>query len=268
MYKRVLRKKKKVRKIEMPKIKEGEQAILMHSSGKSYLIDIELRTFHSQFGAFQLKDIIGKDYGKRYKTSSGDEFLVLEPAFRDLLSKSLKRGPQIIHPKDVGIIISFCGIGKNTKVLEAGCGSAFFTSYLGNIAKDVVSWEKNDKHYKICSENIKRMKLKNVKINFGDISEEKGKDFDVIVLDLPKPQETIKNITKNLKSGGRIAVYSPCIEQSTSAIETLEKLGFANIMFRECIIRDWEHDKCIRPRTEMLGHTGFLVFARYLEEKT
>ncbi|MCK5062385.1 MAG: tRNA (adenine-N1)-methyltransferase [Candidatus Aenigmarchaeota archaeon] len=252
----------------MTKIKEGDQAIIMHDSGNSYLIDIELRTFHSQYGAFSLKDIIGKDYGKRYKTASGDEFLVLEPDFRDMLAKSLKRGPQIIHPKDVGIIISFCGIGKDTKVLEAGCGSAFLTSYLSNIAKSVVSWEKNEKHYKICTGNIKNMNLKNVEVKPGDIKEEKNKDFNVVILDMPKPEETIPHITKNLKIGGRIAVYSPCIEQSTSAIETLEKLGFANIMFRECIIRDWEHDKCIRPKTDMLGHTGFLVFARYLGKRT
>ncbi|MCK5593964.1 MAG: methyltransferase domain-containing protein [Candidatus Aenigmarchaeota archaeon] len=251
----------------MTKIKEGDQAIIMHDSGNSYLIDIELRTFHSQYGAFSLKDIIGKDYGKRYKTTSGDEFLVLEPDFRDLLSKSLKRGPQIIHPKDVGMITTFCGIGKTTKVLEAGCGSAFLTSHLGNIAKSVVSWEKNEKHYKICTENIRRMGLKNIEVKAGDIKEEKDTDFDVVILDMPTPQDTIREITKNLKVGGRIAVYSPCIEQSTAAIHMLESKGFTNIVFRECLIRDWEQEKCIRPKTAMLGHTGFLVFARYIKKE-
>lgn len=247
----------------MAKIKEGDKALIITDSGKSYLVDIELRTFHSQYGAFSLKDLIGKEYGKRYNTSSNKEFLILKPDFRDLISKNLKRGPQIIHPKDVGLIITFCGIGKNTKVLEAGCGSGFLTSYLGNIAKSVTSWEINKKHYKICSENIKNMNFKNVKVNSGDIKDEKEKDFDVIILDLPKPQDTIKEVTKNLKIGGRITVYSPCIEQSVEAIKTLKSLGYINIILRECIIRDWEYDDCTRPKTEMLGHTGFLVFARY-----
>ena len=193
----------------MTKIKEGDSAIIMHDSGKSYLITIELRTFHSQYGAFELKNLIGKEYGKRYKTTTDKEFLVLEPDFRDLLSKNLKRGPQIIHAKDVGMIISFCGIGKNTKVLEAGCGSAFLTSYLGNIAKEVVSWEKNDRHYKICTEKIKKMNLKNVEVNFGDVKEEKKKNFDVIILDMPNPENTIIEIDKNIKVCGIITVYSP-----------------------------------------------------------
>ena len=248
----------------MTKIKEGDKAIIMQDSGKSYLIDIELRTFHSQYGAFQLKDIIGKTYGKRYKTTTGNEFLVLEPDFRDLLSKSLKRGPQIIHPKDVGMITTFCGIGKTTKVLEAGCGSAFLTSHLGNIAKSVVSWEKNEKHYKICTENIRRMGLKNIEVKAGDIKEEKDTDFDVVILDMPTPQDTIREITKNLKVGGRIAVYSPCVDQSMMVCRALEENGFIDVIFMECMIREWGVNKGTRPNTMMLGHTGFLVFARYM----
>lgn len=246
----------------MEKINEGDKAIIIHNSGATYFINIELRTFHSQYGALSLKDLIGKEYGKKYKTSSSNEFLVIRPDFRDLITKQSKRGPQIIHPKDIGLIISYCGIGKDTTVLEAGCGSAYLTSYLGNIAKKVVSWEKNKKHYKIGSENIKKMNLKNVTVKFGDICEEKGKNFDIIILDMPKPEETIEKITENLKTGGRITVYSPCIEQSTASIKKLESLNFINIICIECLTREWEQEKCIRPKTSMLGHTGFIVFAR------
>ncbi len=251
----------------MVTIKENDKAMLLHESGYSYMVDIAIRTFHSQFGALSLKDLIGKEYDKRYETSSGDHFLVIRPDFKDKIRKILKRGPQIIHPKDVGMIISYCGIGKNSKILEAGCGSAHLTSHLGNIAKKVKSWEKNNKHYKIASSNIEKMGLsENVEVSFGDIYQETENDYDTIILDMPMPEKTIEKVTDKLKLGGRMAVYSPCIEQSTASINTLEELGYTDINFMECMIRNWENEKCIRPKTTMIGHTGFLVFARKIRE--
>jgi len=54
--------------------------------------------------------------------------------FPDILMK-LKRGPQVILPKDAGMIIAISGIGKESVCVDAGAGSGWLAVTLGNIAK-------------------------------------------------------------------------------------------------------------------------------------
>lgn len=246
------------------KIKEGDEVLLVARDGKTFLKLVELRTFHSQYGAFEMKKLIGKQYGTIAKTSSKEEFMVIEPDFRDKTILKLKRGPQIIHRKDVGFIISNCGITKDTKVLEAGTGSAYLTSHLASIAKEVVTYEARESHHKIAKKNIEKLGLSNVKSKLGKVEDVKEKDFDVIILDLPAPDDAIPLMTKCIRKGGRICVYSPCVEQMTRSKEQLEKAGFSMLSMHEIILRNWDFEKCVRPSTQMLGHTGFLMFARYI----
>ncbi len=51
---------------------------------------------------------------------------------RDFLRKA-KRGPQIIPPKDFGMIVAETGCGKDWKVVDAGTGSGFLAMMLANI---------------------------------------------------------------------------------------------------------------------------------------
>ncbi len=245
-------------------IKENDYALFAHGSGKTFLKKIELRTFHSQFGAFELKKLIGKKYGSSVKTGTGEKFVVLRPDFNDLVAKRLRRKPQIIHKKDIGLIITYLGIGRESKVLEAGTGSAFLTVHLANIVKEVVTYEKRDAFYENAKKNIENLGLGNVKIFNDDILKCKEKDFDVIVLDLPGPAGMIKKLIKKLKTGGRVCIYSPDIENAVESKKMLETLNFKNVKFMECLIREYQTDKCVRPLTQMLGHTGYLIFGRII----
>ncbi len=247
------------------KIKEGDNVLLVAKDGKSFIKTVELRTFHSQYGALELKKLIGKPYGSVMKTSSEKEFLALEPDFRDKTVISLKRGPQIIHRKDIGFIISSCGITGESKVLEAGTGSAYLTSHLASIAKEIITYEARESHYKIAKKNIETMGFKNVKLKLGEVEKAKEKGFDVVILDLPAPDEAIPSIIRCIKNGGRLCVYSPSIEQMVRSKKVLEENGFMMISMKEIILRGWDTGKCIRPSTQMLGHTGFLMFARYVK---
>lgn len=243
-------------------IKEEDTVLLQHGSGKSFLRKVEMRTLQTEFGAFELWKLAGKKEGSSVKTSKGEKLLVLRPDLLDLQAKKLKRLPQIVHRKDVGLIITNCSIGSKTRVLEAGTGSAYLTSYLSSVAKEVVTYESRRRHYNVAKRNIEALGLDNVKIVNKDVRKAAEKDFDVVVLDLPKPQEVIPAVAKSLKRGGRIAVYSPCIEQSDAAVKALNKLKFVGVRMVELLLRAWESDKCLRPKTQMLGHTGFLVFGR------
>lgn len=248
------------------KIKENDFVMLEHKSGHSYLMKVQLRTFHSSQGSFELKKLIGKAYGCKIKTFSKEEFVVLKPDFKDLIAKALKRKAQIIHPKDIGLIVTYCGIGKETRVLEAGTGSAFLTCYLANIAKEVVSCERREDFYLNAKENLLALKMKNVKLLNIDVIKTKEKGFDVLILDVENPFELIKKLKNKLKIGGRIAVYMPSIDQVIKTEKALKEAKFSYIQIKEVLLREWESSKCFRPTTQMLGHTGFLIFARNLSD--
>jgi tRNA (adenine57-N1/adenine58-N1)-methyltransferase catalytic subunit len=47
------------------------------------------------------------------------------------LLRKLKRGPQVVLPKDIGMILGFTGVGKTSKVVDAGAGSGWLAISLG-----------------------------------------------------------------------------------------------------------------------------------------
>ncbi len=81
--------------------------------------------------------------------------------------RRLKRGPQVILPKDAGIILTYSGVGKNSRVLEAGTGSGYLTRMLANFCKEVITYERDDRFYKLAKKNLSD--VKNVKIKHQDI---------------------------------------------------------------------------------------------------
>jgi tRNA (adenine57-N1/adenine58-N1)-methyltransferase len=69
--------------------------------------------------------------------------------------RNLKRGPQVVLPKDFGMVAAFTGIGKKSVVVDAGAGSGFLAVALGNIAKSVVTYERREEFAKLAERNIK-----------------------------------------------------------------------------------------------------------------
>jgi len=175
--------------------------------------------------------------------------------------KKLKRGPQAIMPKDIGLIITETGIGKDSKILEAGTGSGMLTSYLANICKKIITYERRKDFYELSKNNFKNIGFKNIKIINKDISESKEKNIDVMILDLPNPEDYI-NIAKNsLNKEGYLVCYLPHITQIQSLLSHLEGLRLMRVT--ELMRRDWLfEDNRIRPKSKIIGHTAFLVFIK------
>lgn len=121
---------------------------------------------------------------------------------------------------------------------------------------------------------------------------------------MPSPWEAIAAAKLAIKnSGGRIATFSPCIEQVTRTVQELEKQGAVQIRMFEVLTRSFElkqmpklditagdyamsrksagkrkrkaedEDETIedqksslmvtKPSFEMKGHTSFLLFAQW-----
>ncbi|MEM4272274.1 MAG: rRNA adenine N-6-methyltransferase family protein [Candidatus Bilamarchaeaceae archaeon] len=176
----------------------------------------------------------------------------------------MRRGPAVILPKDIGMVIGYAGIGKKSTVVEAGAGSGFATVMLANIAKKVVSYEWKEEFAGIARENLKRAGLRNAKIKIRDVREgieERG--VDLVLLDMPEAEKAVAHAYLALKEGGFLAGFLPHFEQCKSFWAECEAAGFREKFMLEAIVREYEARECgIRPKHIGLTHTAFLVFAR------
>ncbi|MDP2906581.1 MAG: hypothetical protein Q8O03_01435, partial [Nanoarchaeota archaeon] len=81
--------------------------ILLRLDKRFYWIEGDL---HTNYGVVKEKDLKGSD--NVVKSHEDKEFLMFDANFIDQFEK-IKRGPAIMTPKDIGIIISNTGIGKD-----------------------------------------------------------------------------------------------------------------------------------------------------------
>ncbi len=177
--------------------------------------------------------------------------------------KKFKRGPAIILPKDIGLIITLTGINKDSVVVDAGTGSGFLAAYLANICKKVITYENRREFYEIAKNNLSD--FKNIKLKFKDIYRGiQERNIDLITLDLKEPWKVLKYAKKSLKSDGFIFSYLPTINQIEILLKEIKKHNFRLIKVTELLEREWETEERIRPKSQMIAHTGFLVFIRKL----
>ena len=86
----------------------------------------------------------------------------------------------------------------------------------------------------------------------------------MVVLDLPEPWKALESAEKSLKAGGFLVSYSPTIPQVMDFVNTLDE-SFAYLKTSEIIEREWEvKERKVRPRSQAIGHSGFITFARKL----
>ena len=177
--------------------------------------------------------------------------------------KKLKRGPAITIPKDAGLIISYTGVNKNSKILEIGTGSGFLTIQLARIAKQVITYEKNSSFSEIAQENFKTLGLKNIKLkNKNGLEEIKEKNQDLITIDISNAEEIAESAYNSLKEEGYLAAHCLSIEQSKKLVLECKKY-FKEVFMIENLVREYDVNE-LRTRPKHLGilHTAYLVFAR------
>jgi len=191
------------------------------------------------------------------KTNTGEEVMIADPTLQEIYT-TLKRGPQIITFKDAGYILLRAGVTKDKKVLELGGGSGFMTCLLGMNAEKVVTYENKPSHYDIINHNLKKMELVNVELKLLDAYTEFNENemYDIMIVDLPSPSKTE---LKNLKPGGMIMFYVLNIDQ---LLEARNRTDIIIEEVSEILKREWKFGQVVRPDNKLIGHTGFLIFAR------
>jgi tRNA (adenine57-N1/adenine58-N1)-methyltransferase len=254
-------------------IKENELIYLILDDRRKWLIQVKPgKDFHTHKGIIEFDEIIGKSYGsvvfsKPFDTQ-GYKFYILKPLPSDYVLH-MGRKTQIIYPEDAGLILIYSGIGPGSKVIEAGCGSGALSCILGNYVKPnghVYSYDIREKSLKRAQINILQANLeKFVSIQYGNIIEDNLElsEVDSVVLDMAEPWKAIEKVRNYLKLSGTLVSFSPTIEQVKKTTRSLRKNEFFEINTYELIKRTYQVKKnATRPQTRMIGHSGYLTFAR------
>ena len=249
--------------------------IVIKSKNKKYLTVMKTdEYFITNEGKINYNDI--HSIPTLIKSTTGEQFIIYSPTYKEFVLL-MRRGPQIIYPKDVGSIIVDGNIRNESTVLEIGTGSGALTLYL------ILILGKNGKLYSLDSDNKNQYRAtktinrfistfnKDYEYNLELINERLGDfnfseiedDIDTIVTDVPEPWEFFANNT--IDNDLTWISYLPSISQVEKLTKTLESKNFKNIEIKENLERYWIiKENILRPKNEMVGHTGFIVSSRYI----
>ena len=183
--------------------------------------------------------------------------------FPEILKKC-KRGPQVILPKDIGMILAYSGIGKNSVVVDAGAGSGWLAVSLANVAKKVTAYEWREEFAELAEKNAKRAGVEgSLTIKRANVLEGiDEREVDLVTLDLADSDKAVAHAHAALRAGGMIFGYLPHVEQSRRFFEACTDAGFESPQMMEVIVRDYlVRESGVRPENTGLTHTAYLVFA-------
>jgi len=249
------------------KVKKNDVVVLIEDSGRRYFVNTGGKTDKIKgIGVFDPAILVGKRIGSNIQI--GDKkYFIFQPSLNDKLL-GLKRKAQIILPKDIAHILLECSIQSGHNVLEAGIGSGSLTTALANAVSPggkVYSYDNRDDFIKHAIKNLKQAGLNEmVQTKNKDIT--KGineKNLDAVIFDIPNPWDAVGHAWNALKTGGYLCCYSPLISQVEKTVKEIKKHGFIEIKTIENIQREMVvSERGTRPSFNMLGHTGYLTFAR------
>ena len=248
--------------------------VLKNNKHKHLAVLKDDQEFVSQNGVIKFNDI--RELPSTVTSSKNHEYYVYIPSFDEFILL-MKRGPQIIYPKDIGAILIAGNISKNSNILEIGTGSGALTLYLNLILDQksrLFTLDENEKNQRRAQKTIERFvassKINNlVNVNYinsklsafalNDLADK----VDTIITDIPEPWEFF--LKNQVKQNLNWVSYLPSISQVEKIVTKLRENNFVNIKITETLNREWIVDKkIVRPKNEMVGHTGFVVGARYL----
>ncbi len=256
---------------------ENSLVIVIDTKKRKYIFELKKDgVFHYHRGQIKHNDIIGKSEGCIIYSSKNERLLVLKPTLADYILFKLKRGGQIIYPKDIGQILVLGDVFEGAKVFECGTGSGALTLFLlravGEKGK-VVSCDNRDDMLKIAKKNIEDYykkpieEIKNIKLLNFDFKQQLPEDiFDRVIIDIPDPWTVLVNVYKILDFSGLAIFWLPTVLQVFTLIDTIEKEFSDKFILQdiyETLQREWQKkQKSLRPKDRMVAHTGFLIILR------
>lgn len=252
-------------------VQAGDLAMLFTSDYKRYVVRVHPEgVTHTHLGAFWHSALIGKMWGATVQSQIGHQAMLLQPSLTDVM-KSLKRGTQIIYPKDAAYIVHRLSLHAGSSVVEAGTGSGGLTTALAWAVMPtgmVFTHEVRPDIYQVARENLARLGLLPfVRMFLGDIEEGfKASDVDAVFLDVREPWQYLSHARAALRPGGFFASLLPTANQVIELLRGFDQHHFADVSVEELILRRYKPtpDR-FRPDDNLIGHTGYLIFARCID---
>jgi tRNA (adenine57-N1/adenine58-N1)-methyltransferase catalytic subunit len=249
----------------------GELVVLLDRKRRRYLVTLTPgEEWHSHSGMLAHEALIGQREGTAVRTNRNMEVVVLRPTREDFVLK-MKRGAQVIYPKDQAAIVAAADIRPGCTVVEAGAGSGALTLALlaavGPTGR-VISFERRDDHAAIARRNVARFlgeEPANWDLRLGDVADGLGElTVHRVVLDLLEPWAVVPASAAALPPGGIVLAYMPVVPQVMRFTDALEDDGrFTDLRTTETLVRGWDLDGlAVRPAHRMVAHTAFLTTAR------
>lgn len=249
----------------------GEMVVLIDRRGRRHLITLQPGgEWHSHAGMLAHDTLIGGTEGSAIRTNRNMEITVLRPTREDFIFK-MKRGAQVVYPKDQAMILSSADIRPGTTVIEAGAGSGALTLALLSAvgpSGQVISFERRDDHAKIARTNVHRFfggPPTNWELVIDDAVEGiRTREAHRVILDLLEPWTVVDAAANALSPGGIVLAYMPTVPQVMRFDQTLWEDGrFSDVRTTETLVRPWDvNGLAVRPAHRMVAHTAFLTTAR------
>jgi len=249
----------------MALIQENDLILIVYQ-GNRYLKKLEpKKAFHGKGGTLDFSSLVGLSYGIRQ-----GHYEVFEPTIEDMIMYGLRRETQIVYPKDACYICFKLNLNHGHRVIEVGTGSGALTALFSRAVGPtgmVVSFEKEERHYKNARKNVERfISHSNVDLRLADVSQQEGREFDAAFIDVREPWSVIEKVWGFLKTSGSLGIIVPTTNQVSDTLRALQPL-FGDMEVLEILLRKYKTvaDR-LRPDDRMVAHTGYLIFGRKVAE--
>lgn len=246
----------------------GDLALLVTGDNKRYLITLQPGVeLHTHQGIYTHDKLIGQTWGSEARSGLGHSVLILEPSLTDLITH-LRRGTQIIFPKDAAHIVHQLNLRAGSQVIEAGTGSGGLTVALAWAVAPtgvIYTYEARAETYALARRNLERVHLLPYVQMFQAPAEEgfRQRNVDAVMLDMREPWRFLPQVRQSLRPGGFFGSLVPTTNQVSELITALDRQGFCDVIVEELLLRRYKAvpDR-LRPEDTMSAHTGYMIFAR------
>jgi tRNA (adenine57-N1/adenine58-N1)-methyltransferase len=226
--------------------------------------------FHTAKGPVSHNELISQPEGIVVRSTGGTTFLAMRPLLYEF-TVTMPRGAAVIYPKDAAQVLMSADIFPGARVLEAGAGSGALTCTLLRAigpSGHLTSYERREDFANLARRNVENFfgaSPHNWDLRVGDVVEALSEEpLDRVVLDMLAPWDCVSAVADVLVPGGVFCAYVTTTTQLAQTVETLRvHTGFTEPEATESLIRAWHVEGlAVRPRHNMVGHTGFVITSR------
>ena len=249
----------------------GERITLTDPKGRRHSVVLAVGgQFHTAKGPVSHDELISQSEGIVVRSTGGTTFLAMRPLLYEF-TVTMPRGAAVIYPKDAAQVLMSADIFPGARVLEAGAGSGALTCTLLRAigpSGHLTSYERREDFASLARRNVENFfgaSPHNWDLRVGDVVESLSEEpLDRVVLDMLAPWDCVSAVADVLVPGGVFCAYVTTTTQLAQTVETLRvHTGFTEPEATESLIRAWHVEGlAVRPRHNMVGHTGFVITSR------